>query len=120
MILDVMEEVSDLPSGICTYRQKRLLDKGRVRRVLDDAELAGRIRQKVKKFIAYIHPFDYLRMDFRLCNKTRRAYFIEFNIGCNLGSHAAIMNAALHQGIERHSVVEHVLAYSLSRQKFRC
>lgn len=119
LILDVLEEVSDMPSGISTYRQKRMLDKGRVRRVLEDAELASGIRAQVKKLIAHIRPYDYLRVDFRLCQKTRQAYFLEFNIGCNLGSHAAIMHAASHQSIDRVRVVEHILAYSLSRQKLK-
>ncbi len=119
MVLDVLEEVSDLPSGISTYRQKRLLDKGRVRSVLPDAALAAALRAQVGKFVGHVRPFDYLRVDFRLCEETREVYFLEFNIGCNLGSHAAIMHAATHRGIERARVIEHILAYSLARQKKR-
>jgi D-alanine-D-alanine ligase len=116
IILDVIEEVSDLPSGICTYRQKRLLDKGRVRRTLGNPELAQKISADVERFCAHVRPFDYLRVDFHLCKKTQNAYFLEFNIGCNLGSHAAIMFAATNRGIEQKRIIEHILAYSLLRQ----
>ena len=116
MVLGVLEEVSDLPSGISTYRQKRLLEQGRVRRVLDNPALTEQVMQNVQRFVAHVTPFDYLRVDFRLCQETKQAYFLEFNIGCNLGSHAAIMFAATQLDIERHYVIEHILAYSLARQ----
>lgn len=117
IILDVIEEVSDLPSGISTYRQKRLLDKGRFRRKLDNPQLAQDITAKVERFCAHIHPFDYLRVDFHLCKETQQAFFLEFNIGCNIGSHAGVMFAATIQGIDQARLVEHILAYSLMRQK---
>ena len=117
IILDVIEEVSDLPSGICTYRQKRLLDKGRFRRKLDNPQLAQDITAKVERFCTHIHPFDYLRIDFRLCKETQQAFFLEFNIGCNIGSHAGVMFAATSRGLDQSRVVEHILAYSLMRQK---
>lgn len=116
IILDVVEEVSDLPSGICTYRQKRLLDKGRFRRILDNPTVTQEVIAGVTRFCAEVSPFDYLRVDFHLCKKTHQAFFLEFNIGCNLGSHAGIMFAATNQGILQKDVIEHVLAHSLRRQ----
>ena len=116
IIFDVVEEVSDLPSGICTYRQKRLLDKGRFRRILDNAAVTKDVMTGVERFCAQVNPFDYLRVDFHLCKKTQDAFFLEFNIGCNLGSHAGIMFAATNQGIEQQRVIEHILAHSLRRQ----
>jgi D-alanine-D-alanine ligase len=117
MVLPVMEEISDLPAGISTFRQKRQLDKGRVRRVFEDSELEKQIRASVQNLSSYVRPFDYIRADFHLDKKTREPVFLEFNIGCNLGSHAAIMQSAQHQGIDRHCVIEHLLAYSLWRQR---
>ena len=116
IVLDVVEEVSDLPSGICTYRQKRLLDKGRFRRILDSVLVTKEVLSGVERFCAHVSPFDYLRVDFHLCKKTQDALFLEFNIGCNLGSHAGFMFAAANQGIDQQSVIEHILAYSLRRQ----
>ncbi len=117
IILDVVEEVSDLPSGICTYRQKRLLDKGRFRRRLENPQLAAEIISKVERFCAHVRPFDYLRVDFHLCKETQTAFFLEFNIGCNIGSHAAVMFAATNRGLDQQRVVEHILTYSLTRQQ---
>ena len=117
IILDVVEEVSDLPSGICTYRQKRLLDKGRFRRRLENQQLAAEITSKVERFCTHVRPFDYLRVDFHLCKETQTAFFLEFNIGCNIGSHAAVMFAATHRGLDQQRVIEHILAYSLTRQQ---
>ena len=106
-----------MPSGICTYRQKRLLDKGRIRRKLDNPQLVQDIIARVERFCAHVRPFDYLRVDFHLCKETQTPYFLEFNIGCNIGSHAAVMFAANSQGLDQQSVIEHILAYSVMRQK---
>ncbi len=116
IILDVVEEVSDLPSGICTYRQKRLLDKGRFRRILDNPAVTKEVIAGVERLCAQVRPFDYLRVDFHLCTKTQTPFFLEFNIGCNLGSHAGIMFAATNRGVEQKHLIEHILAYSLRRQ----
>lgn len=117
IILDAVEEVSDLPSGMCTYRQKRLLDKGRFRRRLENQQLAAEITSKVERFCSHVRPFDYLRVDFHLCKETQTAFFLEFNIGCNIGSHAGLMFAATNRGLSQERVVEHILAYSLTRQQ---
>jgi D-alanine-D-alanine ligase len=117
IVLDVVEEVSDLPSGICTYRQKRLLDKGRFRRRLENQQLTAEITANVERFCAHVRPFDYLRVDFHLCNQTQTPFFLEFNIGCNIGSHAGVMFAATNRGIDQQRLIEHILAYSLSRQQ---
>lgn len=116
VILGVAEEVSELPSGISTYRQKRLLETPRVRRVLDDPTVVAEVEGYVSRFCAQVRPFDYIRVDWRLERGTGRVYLLEFNVCCNLGSHAAVVFAGRRHGLEQADIVEHILAHSLSRQ----
>jgi D-alanine-D-alanine ligase len=113
----VAQETSSLPRGIVTHRQKRLLDGGRERLVLPAGRLAERIETYTRRLCDAVKEFDYLRVDFRLDPNTGRLYLLEFNIGCNLGSHAAVMFAARHAGLEQAEVIEHILRHSLDRQQ---
>lgn len=116
LLLGTVEEVSSLPYGIATYRQKRLIDEGRVRRMLADPALAAAIEADALTLVRHVQPLDYTRLDFRIEAATGRHWFLEFNVGCNLGSHAGIMFAARERGLDQRAVVEHVLATSLRRQ----
>lgn len=117
IILGVAEEISDLPAGIATHRQKRLLDSGRRRAVFANPAIEGRLREEVATLCREIGAFDYLRADYKLDAATQTPYLLEINLGCNLGSHAAIMFMARHAGLEQPEVIEHLVAHSLQRQR---
>ncbi|WP_439813790.1 hypothetical protein [Zavarzinia sp. CC-PAN008] len=119
LVLPPCEEVSDLPHGIATYRQKRLIDRNRVRRVVEDPLLAGALMDQAAQVAALFQPFDYLRVDFRREAGTGRTFVMEVNIGCNLGSHAAIALAARTAGIEHPDLIARILTHSLTRQADR-
>lgn len=116
IILPPAEEISDLPFGISTFRQKRLLDHGRQRGILQEAELNARLREYAQRFYPHVSPFDYIRMDFRLDTHRQQLFLLEFNLGCNLGSHAAIAQSAHHCGISQAELINHLISYSLQRQ----
>lgn len=116
LFLPASEEVSDLPYGIATYEQKRMIVQGRERHILEDMDIQSQLAEMAQRFIGIVKPFDYLRMDYRLERHTRKLYFMEFNIGCNLGSHAAIALGARKAGIEHRALIAHLVAYSLKRQ----
>ncbi|MBN8232316.1 hypothetical protein JYK02_32870 [Corallococcus macrosporus] len=116
-VLGVAEEKSALPHGIVTHRQKRLLDGGRERKLVPPGPLAEQLRGHALKLCAAVMEFDYLRVDFRLHRDTGEVFLLEFNIGCNLGSHAAIMFTARQAGFTQADVIEHIVRHSLDRQR---
>jgi D-alanine-D-alanine ligase len=119
IILPAMEEISELPFGISTFRQKRLLEPGRRRKILAEIELNACLIEYAQKFYPHISPFDYIRMDFRLDTHRQQLFLLEFNLGCNLGSHAAIAQSANHWDISQAELINHLISYSLQRQTKR-
>jgi D-alanine-D-alanine ligase len=117
IILGVAQEISALPQGIVTHRQKRLLDGGRERLLLPSGELSEQLQSYTRRLCEGVKEFDYLRVDFRLHRDTGQPFLLEFNIGCNLGSHAAIMFTARHAGLQQPELIEHILRHSLDRQR---
>lgn len=117
LILGVAEEISELPSGIATHRQKRLLESGRRRDVFRDPVIEDRLQDEVLRICGEIGAFDYMRVDYKLDTQTQTPYLLEINMGCNLGSHAAIMFMARHAGLDQPAVIEHIIAQSLRRQR---
>lgn len=116
MRLPAMREISAKRYGIATYRQKRLFEMDRRREVLSEPELARQADQYTAQFVRQLAPFDYLRVDYRLDTETGRLWLMEFNIACNLGSHAAVAQAALERGIDHASLLEHLVVHSVHRQ----
>jgi len=116
IVLPCGQEISELLYGVATYRQKRLLEAGRSRRLLDDSTLCTQLADYSRTLCEQVRPFDYLRVDFRLEAESQKPYLLEFNVACNLGSHAAIAQAAEHIGIGYPDLIGHVLGYSLQRQ----
>ncbi|RKH27160.1 hypothetical protein D7V77_12520 [Corallococcus sp. CA041A] len=116
IVLGVAEETSSLPHGIVTHRQKRMLDGGRERRMAPEGPLAETLRTYALRLCAAVRDFDYLRVDFRQHRDTGELFLLEFNIGCNLGSHAAVMFTARNAGFRQADVIEHILRHSLDRQ----
>lgn len=117
IIFTAIEEISVLPFGIATHRQKRLIDKGRKRIIFNDQSLINTLNKHVNTLALLVKPFDYLRVDFRL-NQDRDALFLlEFNLGCNLGSHAAMMMSGEHRGYSQQAIINHIIAHSIRRQK---
>ncbi len=118
IILPCAEEISEIPYGISTFKQKRQFEKKRQRIILQETDLCDTIQEQVAKLCQYVNPFDYMRVDFRLDKERKCYYLLEFNICCNLGSYAAIAQSAAHVGISQAEVVNHILSYSLARQSW--
>ena len=109
-------EFSDQPFGIATFTQKRFLTPDRRRQAVDRPEIAEAVTADAVTLAAACQPFDYTRVDFRWNPDDDTLTFLEFNIGCNLGSTAAIMTSAARIGLTQAACVEHILAHSLRRQ----
>ncbi len=109
-------EISDLPYGIATFKQKRFLTSDRRRVPIRERKVAESAMADAATLAAACQPFDYMRVDFRWAPGDNSLTFLEFNIACNLGSTAAIMASAAAIGLSQTACVEHILAHSLRRQ----
>ena len=109
-------EISDLPYGIATFKQKRFLTSDRRRVAVREPKVAQSAKVQAATLAAACQPFDYMRVDFRWTPGEDTLTFLEFNIGCNLGSTAAIMASAATVGLSQSDCVEHILVHSLRRQ----
>lgn len=115
-VLPIIVENSSLSHNIITYEQKRKIKTGLSRSLNNDIDLQNEINIIAKKYFSSIQPIDYTRMDFIIDSNTGIPYFIEFNVCCNLGEHAAINISAKSIGIDYSSLINNIVFSSLYRQ----
>lgn len=115
-ILPLIVENSTLPHNIITYKQKRKIETGLSRTLENNPVLQDTINIIAKKYFDSIQPLDYTRMDFIIDSNTGKPYFIEFNVCCNLGEHAAINLSAKSIGINYPLLINNIVYSSLYRQ----
>lgn len=115
LVLPYVIEQSTHEYNIITYEQKRKIKTGLSRMVNTDNNMQHIINKYAIKFWEYVQPLDYTRMDF-IINKNNIPYFIEFNICCNLGKHAAINLAANSKNISYEALIHNITYSSLHRQ----
>lgn len=107
---------SELPFGIATEDQKRLKAGGRRSSIVEDAGIAARVAELSRVFIRHVRPFDYLRVDFRVDERSGEMFLLEFNLTCNLGMHAAIGRAIAAADVSHRQLIDHLVAVSVRRQ----
>lgn len=112
LVLPPIEEKSDC--NVSTYLQKRHVEEGLLRSVSNDFETNNLLKQSVLKIYDFVFPIDYARFDFIVCNGI--PYFIEFNLGCNLGRKAAIALSASSLGISYEDLIKNIAENSIRRQ----
>ena len=115
LVLPYVIEQSTLEHNIITYEQKRKIKTGLSRVVNTDSNMQHIINKYSIKFWEYIQPLDYTRIDF-IIDKNNIPHFIEFNICCNLGKHAAINLAANAKNISYEALINNITYSSLYRQ----
>jgi len=116
IMLPPAQEISTMPHGIVTYRQKRLLTSPRQRQMITEPALIATLTHYTTLLCQSVAPFDYLRVDYRWETASGRFFLLECNLACNLGTHAAVAQCAQHAGISHHALLEHIIAFSLYRQ----
>lgn len=114
-VLPFVIENSDLNYNVITYKQKRKITSGLTRTVNTDSHLQKHIESISTAFFESIQPLDYTRIDY-IIDSNGMPYFIEFNVCCNLGKHAAINLAAQKVGITYSELIQNILYSSLYRQ----
>ena len=84
---------------------------------VSNSETSRRLRSLAQRLYREIQPVDYLRIDFRYESETNCLWFLEFNICCDISSFGSFMAAAQRAGLSQQSVLSHILAFSVERQK---
>lgn len=116
IVFPLVVETSDTPYNIITYKQKRKIISGLNRTINTDNALQNEIQSVALKLFQSIQPLDYTRIDFIIEEESKRPYFIEFNVCCNLGKHAAINMSANSIGISHEKLIKNIALSSMYRQ----
>lgn len=99
---------------VSTYMQKRHVEEGLLRSVSKELDINNMLKQNVLKIYDFVAPIDYARFDFIV--SCGIPYFIEFNLGCNLGKKAAIALSASSLGIKYEDLIRDIVENSIKRQ----
>jgi D-alanine-D-alanine ligase len=113
--LGVFEPVSDKPGRILTHDLK-LTDHLGYRELDLREEWVALDAQRLWDALGAI---DYFRVDYRVDPVTGRRRFLELNICCYIGEHGPFGIAANREFTGLDTLLNHVVAYSLLRQKGR-
>lgn len=100
------------------YEEKRALSSAptEVLEQIEDASVAGRLRDYVERMMPELWPFDYGRFEFRYDPATNDLRFMEVNLSCNLWSKKTVSGAGQLLGMTHRQVVETIVAHSMERQ----
>ena len=115
LYLPPIREYSSLRGNVITYEQKRKIVGGLGREIVLDKSIIEVLRKSCLSIFQLIQPIDYTRMDF-IVNESGIPYFIEFNVCCNLGKHAAINLSAQSLGISYENLISNIIFSSMKRQ----
>lgn len=117
IVLPPVETSSSKPSQLITHAQKRYLEAGLTRTLYQEGYRLHEIKRYGQKLANNLQPIDYTRIDFRVPFDSREPLqMLEFNVCCNLGSHAAIAFSAQSVGISQTELILRILEYSFRRQ----
>jgi D-alanine-D-alanine ligase len=82
-----------------------------------DGPGAAQAKAAAARMAATITPFDYARFDFRFEPVTNRLVFLEVNMVCAIGPYSVVSRAAARAGLDHPTLIGHVVAHSLRRQR---
>lgn len=116
LFLPVIKQLSNLKGNVVTYYQKRKIDSGLKRSIVNNDVIQKQVQYFSKLLFNQIQPIDYTRFDYIIDNRNNIPYFLEFNVCCNLGSHSTIYQSAHSLGINYENLVMNILYSSLFRQ----
>ena len=115
-ILGSIHPRSDKTGSILTEDLKLHDHLGYELRTLGNTFNAG-VTADVTKLWSSLGPIDYFRMDYRIDPITESRRLIEFNICCHIGEDGSICLAGKQHGLSQAAIIEHIVQYSLSRQR---
>jgi len=113
LLLPAIREESSNEAGVITNKQKRMVEGGLKREIADRRE-SDLLSGHTKRIFGFIDSTDYIRVDYMIRNDGK-PFFLEFNVCCNLGSHAAIAKSADSVGMPHKDLIRNIVYSSLSR-----
>ncbi|HEV7644075.1 MAG TPA: hypothetical protein VGO50_09060 [Pyrinomonadaceae bacterium] len=115
-VLPAYQLRSEKKGQLVTYDQKRHLDGGMTRSILEDQAVYDQLRTRTLALYSELQPLDYFRMDFRLTSQNVPV-FLEFNVCCNIGSKSGFSFCGERLGFSHKEIVTKILRHSFERQK---
>ncbi len=115
VFLPCIAQYSTMGNGIVTYEQKRKIAPGLTREIITDNKLQEQIREYSSRMFSLIQPLDYTRFDYIVEASSGIAYFLEFNVCCNLGEHSTVSQAAAYYGIGYNELIANITYSSMFR-----
>lgn len=113
-VLGIFHPLSDEPGNILTHALKLYDHLGYVE--VDIGPSRSVFEDDIVKLWDAIGPVDYFRVDYRWNPITGERRFLELNICCYFGSDGPFGLAARSAGLSLDRLLEHILAFSVSRQ----
>ena len=114
-ILGIVQPCSDAPGGILTHDLK-LEDRLGYQLISPDSFLETTVHIHTEKLWQTFGPIDYFRLDYRYNQATKSLFLLEANICCHFEAASAIALAASTHDISYPELLQHIVAYSYSRQ----
>lgn len=115
LFLPCIAQHSTLKYGIVTYKQKRKIESGLTRNVVEDTDLQRTLQEYSKRMYELLQPLDYTRFDYIVEEKTGIPYFLEYNVCCNLGERSTVSQASAYVGIGYKALISNITYSSLFR-----
>lgn len=114
LLLPCISQHSTHCGGVVTHEQKRKIESGLTREILNDKILSNTISKYSQLLFDQIQPLDYTRFDY-IVDGNGVPYFLEFNVCCNLGEYSTISQSAKSLGISYTELIENITYSSLYR-----
>jgi D-alanine-D-alanine ligase len=117
-VLPPIRPLSDAPGDILTHSLK-LDDHLGYELANLNRDLRETLDNHIEKIWSLTGPMDYFRADYRLNPADNSLHILEINICCHLEEQSAFSLAASEIGVTYPQLLEHIIAYSLTRQRRR-
>ncbi|HWZ44585.1 MAG TPA: hypothetical protein VNW97_14005 [Candidatus Saccharimonadales bacterium] len=116
VVLPAYRLLSPKKGQLVTFEQKRRIDGGLERKILDDPFVYDQLRAFGVALYQQLRPLDYLRVDFRL-TELGVPVFLEFNVCCNISSKSGFYMCAKQTGMSYREMIVRILRHSFQRQE---
>jgi len=113
--LPCIEQVSSLQGNVITHKQKRKVQDGLERFIIQGQKLNAEITSHSKTLFDAVQPLNYTRFDYIVECETNIIKLLEFNVCCNLGAYSTIAMSAHSLGIDYDQLLLNITYSSLYR-----
>jgi len=116
VILPPYQLTSSKRGQVITERQKRRLEGGINRSLVNDSEVIATTRKFSALLCSHLDPIDYLRVEFRV-RPDGKPVFTEFNVCAHIASSSGFAYSASKHGLSHKEMLIKILNTSFARQE---